>query len=155
MAQKLFMELEDDLFVYEVGQNANVYKFNNIDLFDKLREEYITIKNIDNYKDVENRLYKDKSRREIVEFELVRIIDNLNNNEFVTSQLVNIEKLLKMYEEDIPDNVYKNIINLIIKIELMIDINIGLFVELCELFEGLNNKDIDEISSEEDNKMEN
>ena len=155
MAQKLFMELEDDLFFCEVGQNTNMYKFNNIDLFDKLREEYIIIKNIDNYEDVENRLYKDKSRREIIEFELVRIIDNLKNNDFVTLQLVNIEKLLKMYEEDIPDNVYKNIINLIIKIELMIDINVGLFVELCELFETLNNKDIDEISNEEDNKMEN
>lgn len=149
MAQKLFMELDDDLFLYEIG-NQKVNKLNNIELFDKLRNEFFIISNIDNYEDLEKKLYGDKSKKEIIEFELVRIIDNLNNNEFVTFQLVNIEKLLKMYHDDIPNDVYKRMINLIIKLELMLDVKIGLFKELCELYEFLNNK-----FKEENNKMGN
>ena len=151
MTQKLFMELDDDLFLYEVGNQKN-NKLNNMELFDKLKNEFLIISNIDNYENEQQKLYGDKTKREIIEFELVRIIDNLNNNEFVTFQLVNIEKLLKMYHDDIPDNVYKTIINLIIKIELMLDVKIGLFKELCELYEDLNNR---EIYDKKNNKMGN
>ena len=149
MAQKLFMELDDDLFLYEIG-NQKVSKLNNIELFDKLRNEFLIISNIVNYEELEQKLYGNKSRKEIIEFELVRIIDNLNNNEFVTFQLVNIEKLLKMYHGDIPNDVYKRMINLIIKVELMLDVKIGLFKELCELYVFLSNK-----FKEENNKMGN
>ena len=45
MAQKLFMELDDDLFLYEIG-NQKVNKLNNIELFDKLRNEFFIISNM-------------------------------------------------------------------------------------------------------------
>ena len=151
MTQKLFMELDNDLFLYEVN-NQKMNKLNNIDLFNKLRDQFLIIANIDNYEDIQKKLYGDKSKKEIIEFELVRIIDNLNDNEFVTFQLVNIEKLLKMYHDDIPNDVYKRIINLIIKIELMIDIKVGLFKELCDLYKDLNNQTLKE---NENNKMGN
>ena len=149
MAQKLFMELDDNLFLYEVG-NQKKNKLNSIELFNKLRNEYIIITNIDNYEKVQQDLYGNKSKKEIIEFELVRIIDNLNNNEFVTVQLVNIEKILKMYHEEVPNDVYNRIINLIIKLELVLDIKIGLFKELCELYNSLSNEKINE-----EEKMEN
>ena len=55
-----------------------------------------------------------------------------------------------MYHDDIPNDVYKRMVNLIIKLELMLDVKIGLFKELCELYEFLNNK-----FKEENNKMGN
>lgn len=157
MTQKLFMELDDDLFFNKVIKLSSKDKeLKNMKLFNKLKFEYLLISNIKDYKNVQKELYGNKTRREIIEFEIVRIINNFNNDEFVATQLMAIENLLKMYGDDIPEKDYKLIINSIIKLELMLDIKIGLFVELCELFEKVSKRNMfkEEILYKENNKME-
>ena len=130
--------------------NSNASKDSKIS-FLKLKNQYLIIKNIDNYEDVEKKLYKNKSRIEIVKFEISRIIKNMNGNEKVSEQIANIERLLQMYKGNLSDDLYKRIINLIIKIELILDMKIGLFSELCIIFENELDR-IEKIYSD-DNKI--
>ena len=62
----------------------------------------------------------------------------LPNYDYVKENIIDIEKLLKMYDDEIPDDVYEKIINLIIKLELSLDMNVGLFREVCRLYEKEN-----------------
>ena len=130
--------------------NGNASKENKLS-FLKLKNQYLIIKNINNYEDVEKNLYKNKSRIEIVRFEISRIIKNMNGNEKVSEQIANIERLLQMYKGNLSDDLYKRIINLIIKIELILDMKIGLFSELCIIFENELDR-IEKIYSD-DNKI--
>ena len=130
--------------------NGNASKENKLS-FLKLKNQYLVIKNINNYEDVEKKLYKNKSRIEIVKFEISRIIKNMNGNEKVSEQIANIERLLQMYKGNMSDDLYKRIINLIIKIELILDMKIGLFSELCIIFENELDR-IEKIYSD-DNKI--
>ena len=130
--------------------NGNASKENKLS-FLKLKNQYLIIKNINNYEDVEKGLYKNKSRIEIVRFEISRIIKNMNGNEKVSEQIANIERLLQMYKGNLSDDLYKRIINLIIKIELILDMRIGLFSELCIIFENELDR-IEKIYSD-DNKI--
>ena len=139
------MELDDDVFNYnnvDLFENLKTSDGNNkksmfkkVLFFDRLREEYLKIKSIKDYDLIQKKLYANKTRREIIEFEIVRIVNNYNGDDLISSKLVNIEKLLKMYDEEIPVDVYEKIINLIIKLELSLGMKIGLFVELCSLYE--------------------
>ena len=71
------MELDDDLFFNKVIKISNKDKeLKNMKLFDKLKFEYLLISNIEDYKRVQQELYGNKTRREIIEFEIVRIINN-------------------------------------------------------------------------------
>lgn len=119
--------------------NSNASKDNKLS-FLKLKNQYLIIKNIYDYEDIEKKLYKNKSRIEIVKFEISRIIKNMDGNEKVSEQIANIEKLLQMYNGNLSDDLYKRIINLIIKIELLLDMKIGLFSELCVIFENEMNR---------------
>ena len=56
-----------------------------------------------------------------------------------------------MYKGNLSDDLYKRIINLIIKIELILDMKIGLFSELCIIFENELDR-IEKIYSD-DNKL--
>lgn len=139
MSDKLFTDLKSD-FV----NNANI-KYDNEEmvyknkfLFVKLREEYLKIIKIANYDAFQDKLYGNKNRKEIVEFELFRIKSNNLIIDYVKENIIDIEKLLKMYDEQIPDDVYEKIINLIIKLELSLDMNVGLFREVCRLYEKEN-----------------
>lgn len=145
MSDKLFTDLNSN-FVNNTninydkdlvdGKDLSVYR--NKFLFVKLREEYLKIIKIINYDVVQDQLYGDKNRREIVEFELFRIKSNNLIIDYVKENIIDIEKLLKMYDEQIPDDVYEKIINLIIKLELSLDMNVGLFREVCCLYEKEN-----------------
>lgn len=144
----LFKEIDDELFFDEIvksgNKNKNTNEIDNMKLFYKLKDEFLKINNIKDYKSVQDKLYKNMSKREIIEFELVRMLEKLNNDPNMTSQIIDIERLLKMYDEDIPQKVYRVIINSIIKMELIMNIKIGLFVELCELYEMLSKRKIEE-----------
>ena len=138
MSDMLFNNLDSN-FNNEVNikydnfnEDLSIYK--NKFLFVKLREEYLKIIKIDNYNNFQDKLYVNKNRKEIIEFELFRIKSNNLIVDYVKENIIDIEKLLKMYDE-IPDDVYEKIINLIIKLELSLDMYIGLFREVCRLYE--------------------
>lgn len=145
MSDNLFTDLKSD-FVNNANtkydnsllndNDGTVYK--NKFLFVKLREEYLKIVKIVNYENFQDQLYGSKNKREIVEFELFRIKSNNLIIDSVKENIIDIEKLLKMYDKEIPDDVYEKIINLIIKLELSLDMNVGLFRELCCLYEKEN-----------------
>ena len=69
---------------------------------------------------------------------MFRIKSNNLIVDYVKENIVDVEKLLKIYDEQIPDEVYEKIINLIIKLELSLDMNVGLFREVCRLYEKEN-----------------
>ena len=145
MSDNLFTDLKSD-FVNNANtkydnsllndNEGTVYK--NKFLFVKLREEYLKIIKIANYDTFQDKLYGNKTRKEIIEFELFRIKSNNLIIDYVKENIIDIEKLLKMYDEQIPDDVYEKIINLIIKLELSLDMNVGLFREVCRLYEKEN-----------------
>ena len=145
MSDKLFMELNDDFFnnidvKFENNQrdNKDLSDYTNKFFFNKLKQEYFKIIKIDNFENFQDKLYGKKDRREIIEFELYRIYGNNNINDYVRDNIIDIEKLLKMYDKEIPNEVYEKIINLIIKLELSLDMNVGLFREVCRLYEKEN-----------------
>ena len=145
MSDNLFTDLKSD-FVNNANikydnsllndNEETVYK--NKFLFVKLRDEYLKIIKIANYDTFQDKLYGNKNRKEIVEFELFRIKSNNLIIDYVKENIVDIEKLLKMYDGQIPDEIYEKIVNLIIKLELSLDMNVGLFREACRLYEKEN-----------------
>ena len=145
MSDNLFTDLKSD-FVNNANIKYDNRLINNIEetvyknkfLFVKLREEYLKIIKIDNYDVLQDKLYGNKNRKEVVEFELFRIKSNNLIVDYVKENIVDVEKLLKIYDEQIPDEVYEKIINLIIKLELSLDMNVGLFREACRLYEKEN-----------------
>ena len=145
MSDNLFTDLKSD-FVNNANIKYDNRLINNIEetvyknkfLFVKLREEYLKIIKIDNYDVLQDKLYGNKNRKEVVEFELFRIKSNNLIVDYVKENIVDVEKLLKIYDEQIPDEVYEKIINLIIKLELSLDMNVGLFREVCRLYEKEN-----------------
>lgn len=145
MSDKLFTDLNSDFvnnanIKYDNGQitDGELSVYRNKFLFVKLRDEYLKIVKIVNYENFQDQLYGSKNKREIVEFELFRIKSNNLIIDSVKENIIDIEKLLKMYDKEIPDDVYEKIINLIIKLELSLDMNVGLFRELCRLYEKEN-----------------
>ena len=145
MSDNLFTDLKSD-FVNNANIKYDNRLINNIEetvyknkfLFVILREEYLKIIKIDNYDVLQDKLYGNKNRKEVVEFELFRIKSNNLIIDYVKENIVDVEKLLKIYDEQIPDEVYEKIINLIIKLELSLDMNVGLFREVCRLYEKEN-----------------
>jgi len=152
MSHKLFMEMDDDLFQNDSSKlkvdnlffddDMGLYPKNEkIVFYNKLKSEYLRILMIDNYDVVQKRLYGDKTNRLIIEFELTRIKKISKGNKLVLERVNNIEKLLEMYGDDISDDIYQMIINEIIKLELSLNMKIGLFKELCSLYKMINNID--------------
>lgn len=130
---ELFIELDKTFF-----NDENIGKSNfNMDLiFLRLKKQYLRIINIDNYKSFQKKLYGNRTKKQIIELELVRIKDRDFKDKNIVENVVNIEKLLKMQDDDIPQIIYEKIINLIIKLELSLDMNVGLFEELCKMYEN-------------------
>lgn len=157
MSHKLFIEFDDDVFNHgdmdffssssTVESRGNNSSEGQIIFFDRLKEEYLKIIKISDYERIQEKLYASKSNREIIEFEIVRIRKNYSGDLFISERLVDVEKLLKMYGDEIPDDVYDKVVNLIIKLELSVGMKIGLFKELCSLYEkeklkNLKNKNL-------------
>lgn len=104
--------------------------------FAKLKTEYLKIKGIKDYQKIQIRLYENKSKIEIIKFEIARIKNHSKCNAKIFAQIDDINSLLKIYNDNIPEQKYYKIINLIIKMEIQMGMRIGLFKELCDLFEA-------------------
>ena len=137
MSDKLFMELYDDVFdSHTESVSDDDYKnVNSVILFNRLKAEYLKITNIKDYEIVQQELYEGKTRKDIIELEVVRIVNRADMDVIIMEHVVNIEKILKMYDNDISDELYEKMVNLIIKLQLTLGMKIGLFKELCCLFE--------------------
>ena len=133
----LFDDL-DEYFFDGKDEIANYLK--NESMFFKLEKLYLTIINIPNYEQRQKELYGDRNKRQIIELELNRIKNHNLKNENIHKNVLDIEKLLKMSDdnEEMSENAYEKIVNLIIKLELSLGIDVGLFKEACKLFENEN-----------------
>ena len=146
---EIFNGLYDDVFLQAIDNSYDNEKINNITkkflegtasssekrYFLQLKNNYLKIKNIEDYDMLEKKLYDGKSRKEIISFEIVRILNKAKTNVKVLTQLEDIKLLLNMFNDDLPLELYNKIVELIIKIEISLGIKIGLFNELCDLFE--------------------
>ena len=113
--------------------------------FLKLKKEYLKIISIENYVDVQEKLYSGKDKKGIVSLEIKRILNKGNDSE-ILEQVSNVERILDLYDdEDISDELYYRIVNGIIRLEISLGLKIGLFKELRLLFEKECNK-IEEVS---------
>lgn len=109
--------------------NASDKKF-----FLNLRKEYLTVKGVKDYKTKQQKLYENKTRKEIVLFEVARIKNNNGFNSYYSDKVATIIKTLELNSEMISDQLYKSIVDEVIKMEISLGIKIGLFEELCNLF---------------------
>ena len=153
----IFNSLNDDIFLQDtnnkdvaldyskINEITKKYMHSNASTSEKkffliLRKNYLKIKSIDNYQELQKIKYKDKDRDDIISFEISRIKKNIACNDSVLLQLDSIEKLISLIE-DVKniDYLYNKIINSIIKIELLLGMKVGLLNELCCLFESTLN----------------
>lgn len=102
--------------------------------FLKLKKEYLKIISIKDFQKVQEKLYSDKSKKEILSLEISRIL-NKNKDFEILEQMTNVEKILDLYEEDIPNDLYLRIVDGILRLEISLELKIGLFKEFCLLFE--------------------
>ena len=118
-----------DIARHYLASGANAEEKSN---FIKLRREYYKVKQIENYSEVQKKLYENKTKKQIISFELSRLI---NTGRLNLSQAVDISELLKVNSDDLTDELYEKMARVIIDIELSLGVKIGLFNELCSLFE--------------------
>lgn len=104
--------------------------------FLKLKKEYFKIKNIKDYKGLQNKLYFNMNKRDIISFETFRILNSSNVDDLISEQVANIRRILSLNDGDLSDELYNKIINFIIVTELSLDVKVGLFNELCNFFEN-------------------
>ena len=104
--------------------------------FLKLKKEYYKVKGINNYKDVQEKLYDDKNKAEILSFELSRILKQNADNPEVLEYIASIQSILSSYKGEITDELYENVASIIIFLEISLGMKIGLFRELCFIFES-------------------
>lgn len=144
----MFDSLDDEIFVDKTLDktkiNASVNKYLNSDATEKekvfllkLKKLYFVVKDIPNYKDVQNSLYGNKSKIDIISFELTRIIKYEKIDDISLKQVDSIKKIISDDKKDLSDDLYIKIINLIIKIEISLGMNVGLFNEVCNYLEGM------------------
>lgn len=103
--------------------------------FLRLKKEYFKIINIKDKEIIQKTLYANKNRKEIITFELSRIMAKNNKNVIVLEQVFNVEKIIDLYENDIPEELYMKIVNGLIELEISLGLKIGLFKEFCALFQ--------------------
>lgn len=104
--------------------------------FLKLKKEYYKVKSIDNYKVVQEKLYDNKNKAEILSFELSRILKQNANNPDVLEYIASIQSILSSYKGEITYELYINVASIIIFLEISLGMKIGLFSELCLIFEN-------------------
>ena len=103
--------------------------------FLRLKREYFKIISIKDYEKIQKILYAGKNRKEIVSFELLRILSKNDGDIDILGQVSNVEKIIDLYEEDIPEDLYMKIVNGLIELEISLGLKIGLFKEFCILFQ--------------------
>lgn len=147
---EIFTGLYDQIFIQDVKKEYNDEEINNISkkylesgatvaekrYFIKLKNQYFIIKSFKDYNVIQKKLYDNKTRSQIISFETFRILKNENLSVKISEQISDVEKLLQMHGDNLTDELYERMCNLIIKIELSLGMKVGLFNELCNLFEG-------------------
>lgn len=104
--------------------------------FLRLKKEYYKVKNIENYKEVQEKLYDNKSKAEILSFELSRILKQNANDSETLEYVASIQSILSSYKGEITDELYISVSSIIIFLEISLGMKIGLFSELCLIFEN-------------------
>ena len=104
--------------------------------FLKLKKEYYRIKSINDYDVVQEKLYDNKNKLEILSFELSRILKQNPDNSDVLDYISSLQSILSSYKGDITDEVYYAVSNIIISLELSLGMKIGLFREVNLIFEN-------------------
>ena len=148
---EIFAGLYDEIFLQDIkniytgdsinsitkkylGSNATVEEKK---FFLQLKNQYFRIKSINDYEILQKKLYSNKSRCEIILFEIARILKNDKLNVKISEQISDVKKLLTINGDDeLTDELYEKIINFIIRIEMSLGMKIGLFNELCNMFEN-------------------
>ena len=108
----------------------------NKKFFLKMKKEYYKITSIGDYTKLQDKLYENKSKAEILSFELSRILKNKYDDAEMLEYISSIQSILSSYRGDITDNLYMDIADIIISLELSLGMRIGLFRELCIIFEN-------------------
>lgn len=111
------------------------YDISDKKTFLKLKKEYYRIKAIDDYDSIQDKLYENKSKSAVLSFELSRILKQNANNSEVLDYIASIQSILSSYKDEITDELYINIANIIISLEISLGMKIGLFKEVCSIFE--------------------
>ena len=113
---EIFNGLYDDIFLQEKNSSYTETEINDIikvfleghanssekRYFLQLKNYYLKIKNIKDYHMLEKKLYANKSKKEMISFEIVRILKNSKANVKVSEQIEDIKLLLNMYDDDLP-----------------------------------------------------
>lgn len=157
---EIFNSLYDEIFVQkeystlefeEISRITKKYMSSNAtkkekEFFLMMKTMYFRIKDIPNYQQLQKQLYTGKTKTDIIYFEISRILkDKHIDNEFIR-QIDDIKQIVAREKNNISDDLYNKIIQLIIKIEISLDIKVGLFEELCCFFEEMLNKADTELS---------
>lgn len=146
---EIFTGLYDNIFLQDI---QNIYTGGNISditkkflngnasveekrYFIQLKNQYFKVKKIKDYDSVQKQLYQGKSRYDIVSFEIARILKSESYDIKYSDQITNIKKLLSNNNNEVSNELYEKIVNWIIRIELSLGMKIGLFNEVCILFE--------------------
>lgn len=146
--------LQDVKDVYDIDKISDLtkkYLESNASVEEKkyfliLKSQYFEIKNIKDYKEKQQKMYAGKSKNEIILLEITRILNNKNIDPLILSQIADIKYLLRVYSSNLPDELYSKLIDIIIRIEISLGMKIGLFDELCNMFEKmLDNTDNNQI----------
>lgn len=103
--------------------------------FLKLKREYLRIINIKDYGVLQEKLYVGKNKKEIISFELLRISNKYQVDKDILEQVSNVEKILDLYDTELPDELYMKMIQGIVMLELSLGLKVGLFKEFCLIFE--------------------
>ena len=123
----------------------------------KLKKIYFKVNNIEDIREYENRLYNNKSKKEKIDFEIERINLKIKTSDGqVVDALIN-KVLENMKNSKFSDDICDEIINSIIRIEVDLGLEIGLFEEFEIYFQDEVNKYLEligdkrvEISYEDD-----
>jgi DNA (cytosine-5)-methyltransferase 1 len=137
-------ELEEEAIVLEkiLQRNADekYYITSDVEIsnkkdFLKMKKEYYKITSIGDYSTLQDKLYENKTKPEILSFELSRLLRKNYDDPEMLEYIASIQSILSSYKGDINDNLYMDIVDIIISLELSLGMRIGLFRELCMIFE--------------------
>lgn len=128
----------DNVMIEKLSQK---YIMSDVNLDDKksflkLKKEYYRVKGICDYETIQEKLYDNKSKSEILSFELSRILKQNANNPDILEYVASIQSILSSYKGEIPDELYIDVANIIIFLEISLGMKIGLFKELNLIFEN-------------------
>lgn len=102
----------------------------------RLKKEYVFINKIPNYKDVEDQLYNGKNQKEKILFEIKRIRRELKKRFKEEKSILEVLKFIEILNQsEMTYDEYLVVVANLLKIEFYLDMRVGLFKELCDIFE--------------------